>query len=100
MTGEDPELIDPPKAVPTEDLEDIALGDDYALNPAFVAMVVDAADRGDGARLRELLYALRAEDVADLMGFLSQEYREEIIPFLDPADLAEIIAEKGVRYLD
>jgi magnesium transporter len=26
-----------------EDLEDLALRDDYALNPAFVEMVVDAA---------------------------------------------------------
>ena len=33
-----------------EDLEDLALGEDYALNPAFVAMVVDAADRGDAGR--------------------------------------------------
>jgi magnesium transporter len=93
MTGEDPELIDSPSVIAPEDLEDIALGDDYALNPAFVAMVIDAADRGDTGRLRELLYALRAEDVADLMGFLSQDYREEIIPYLDPGDLAEIIAE-------
>ena len=41
-----------------EDLEDLALGEDYALNPEFVAMVVDAADRGDAERLRELLGAL------------------------------------------
>ena len=64
MTGEDPELIDPRPVAP-EDLEDIALGDDYAQTPAFVAMVIDAADRGDTDRLRELLYALRAEDVAE-----------------------------------
>ncbi|MFM8938634.1 MAG: hypothetical protein ACKOEY_01150, partial [Phenylobacterium sp.] len=46
-----------------EDLEDLALGDDYALNPDFVALVVDAAARGDAERLRELLAALHPADV-------------------------------------
>jgi magnesium transporter len=76
-----------------EDLEDLALRDDYALNPAFVEMVIDAADRNDGARLRELLGALHPADVADLMGFLTADYREEVIPNLDPEVLAEIISE-------
>jgi len=76
-----------------EDLEDLALRDDYALNPAFVEMVIDAADRNDGARLRELLAALHPADVADLMGFLTADYREEVIPNLDPEVLAEIISE-------
>ncbi|HRD27551.1 MAG TPA: magnesium transporter, partial [Caulobacter sp.] len=30
-------------AAPPEDLEDLALGDDYALNPEYVDMVIDAA---------------------------------------------------------
>jgi len=49
----------------TPDLEDLALDEDYALNAAFVDMVIDAADRGDGARLRDLVEALRPADVAD-----------------------------------
>ena len=53
-----------------EDLEDLALGEDYALNPAYVPMVVDALDRSDAERLRELLGALHPADIADLMGFL------------------------------
>ena len=76
-----------------EDLEDLALGDDYALNPDFVALVVDAADRGDAERLRELLAALHPADVADLMGFLTADYREQVIPQLDPETLAEVISE-------
>ncbi len=76
-----------------EDLEDMALGEDYALNPDFVAMVVDAADRGDAERLRELLAALHPADVADLMGFLSQGDREEVLAHLDPEALAEILSE-------
>jgi magnesium transporter len=86
---------DPRNAPPSaaEALEDFALRDDYALNPEFVDMVVDAADRGDTGRLRELVEALRPEDVADLMGFLSADYREEIIPLLSADDLAEIISE-------
>ena len=76
-----------------EDLEDLALGEDYALNPAFVAMVVDATDRGDAERLRELLAALRPADVADLMGFLSASDREEVVAHLDPEALAEILSE-------
>ena len=76
-----------------EDLEDLALGEDYALNPDFVAMVVDAIDRGDAERLRELLAALHPADVADLMGFLSSDYRAEVVAHLDPEALAEILSE-------
>ena len=92
MTGSTGDLREAPPA-PAEDLEDFALRDDYALNPEFVDMVVDAADRNDGERLSELIEALRPEDVADLMGFLSAEYREEIIPLISSEDLAEIISE-------
>ena len=42
-----------------EDLEDLALGEDYALNPDYVPLVADALDRGDAERLRDLLSALR-----------------------------------------
>jgi len=83
----------PENLAPPEDLEDLALGDDYALNPAYVDMVIDAADRGDAERLRELVGALRSEDVADLMGFLTADYREEIIPCLDSETLAEVLSE-------
>ena len=76
-----------------EDLEDLALRDDYALNPAFVEMVVDAADLGDTARLRELIAALHPADIADLMGFLSADYREALIPLIAPEDLADVLAE-------
>jgi magnesium transporter len=76
-----------------EDLEDLALGEDYSLNPEFVPMVADALDRGDTERLRELLAALRPEDVADLMGFLSAKDREELLPHLDPETLGEVLAE-------
>ena len=76
-----------------EDLEDQALGDDYALNPEFVSEVVDALDGGDAERLRDLLSALHPADVADLMGFLSAEAREELVPHLDPETLAEILSE-------
>jgi len=50
--------ITPESPVPPEDLEDLALGDDYALNPAYVDMVIDAADRGDAERLRDHLVAV------------------------------------------
>ena len=32
-----------------EDLEDLALSDDYALNPRYAKMVMEAADRGNTA---------------------------------------------------
>jgi magnesium transporter len=76
-----------------EDLEDLALREDYALNPDFVIQVDDALDRGDTERLRELLAALRSEDIADLMGFLSADDREELLPHLDPEILAEVLPE-------
>ena len=92
MTRESADLTEESQR-PVEDLEDLALRDDYALDPAYIEMVVDAADRNDGKRLRELVDALHPADVADLMGFLTAEYREEIIPHLDPQALAEIISE-------
>ncbi len=82
--------FDPDRA---PDLEDLALGEDYALNPKFVSMVVDAADRGDSDRLRDLLSALHPADVADLIGFLAPADRQEILPHLDPEALAEILSE-------
>src|ERR1700761_4379691 len=78
---------------PAEDLEDLALQDDYALNPEYVERVIDAADRGDDEHLRELVEALHPADVADLMGFLSPAYREALLPLLAPADLGEILTE-------
>ena len=80
-------------------LEDLALGEDYALTSEYVEMVVDAADRGDGMRLRELISALHPADVADLLGFLSAEHRAEVVPWLPPDLLAETLPEldDGVR---
>jgi magnesium transporter len=86
---DDPELL----TDTDEDLEDLALGEDYALDPEFVRMVADALDRGDSDRLRELLGALRAEDIADLMGFLSADDREALLPHLDPEVLGDVINE-------
>ena len=85
--------------VTPEDIEDFALGEDYALNADFVRMVVEAADRGDSARVRELMAALHPADVADLMGFLSADDREQIIPNIAPEALAEILSEleDGIR---
>ncbi len=77
----------------SQDLEDLALSDDYALNPAFVDMVVDAAERGDAGRLGELLEALHPADIADLMGFLTGDYREALVPLLKPDVLAEVLPE-------
>ena len=82
-----------PKSETPEELEDLALGEDYALNPEYVEMVIDAADSGDSKRLRELVGALEPADVADLMGFLTADYREQVIPLLDPEALGEIISE-------
>jgi magnesium transporter len=76
-----------------EEIEDFALQDDYALNPEYIELVVDAADRGDGMRLRELLDALHPADVADLLGFLSEDYREQVIPWIPASALAEVLPE-------
>jgi magnesium transporter len=89
----DADLPDETRKAQPADLEDLALDEDYALNAGFVDLVIDAADRGDGARLAELLAALRPADVADLMGFLTGEYRAEVIPHIPPGELAEILSE-------
>lgn len=80
----------PPEAE-VEDHE--ALDEDYVLTPAFVEKVVDAADDGDGARLTALLEDLHPADVADLMGFLTEQHRGVVVIWL-PADLlAETLPE-------
>ncbi|MFN3514751.1 MAG: magnesium transporter [Phenylobacterium sp.] len=96
MSRETADLTEASREAPEdeeEDLEDFALGEDYALNPEFVTMVIDAADRGDAERLRELLGALHPADVADLMGFLTADYREAVLAHLAPEALAEILSE-------
>ncbi len=87
------ETLDDAKLDSPEAIEDFALQEDYALNPEYVELVIDAADRGDGLRLRELLDALHPADVADLMGFLSADYRAEVAPWIPPDILAEVLAE-------
>ncbi len=79
--------------VTPEEIEDFALNDDYALNPRYISLVIDAADRGDGMRLRDLLDALHPADVADLLGFLSEDYREEVIPWIPSDALSDILPE-------
>lgn len=93
MTGETARAPD------AEALEDLALGEDYALTSEYVEMVVDAADRGDGLRLRDLISPLHPADVADLLGFLSGEHRDAVVPWLPPDLLAETLPEldDGVR---
>lgn len=76
-----------------------ALDDDYVLTAGFVEKVVDAADDGDGPRLRALLDGLHPADVADLMGFLTSEHRTVVVLGLSPDLLGETLPEldDGIR---
>ena len=76
-----------------------ALDEDYVLTPSFVEKVVDAADDGDGMRLRSLLEDLHPADVADLMGFLTAEHRGVVVVWLPPELLADTLPEldDGIR---
>ena len=60
---------------------------------------MDAADDGDGMRLRSLLEDLHPADVADLMGFLTAEHRAVVVLWLPPELLAETLPEldDGIR---
>ncbi|GAA0652113.1 magnesium transporter [Brevundimonas lenta] len=89
----------PLSPAPDDEIEHVALDEDYVLTPAFVEKVVDAADDGDGMKLRSLLEDLHPADVADLMGFLTAEHRGVVTVWL-PADLlAETLPEldDGIR---
>jgi len=87
----------PASEIETED--HVALGEDYALTASFVEKVVDAADDGDGMRLRGLLEDLHPADVADLMGFLTSEHRAVVVQWLPPELLADTLPEldDGIR---
>ena len=91
MTIDD--VRDAPAAPDPEHAEDEHLGEDYALTAAFVEKVVDAADAGDGERLRDLLEDLHPADIADLMGFLTSEHRSVLVLWLAPDVLAEVLPE-------
>lgn len=81
-------------AGPAPDIEaNEPLGEDYALTAAFVEKVVDAADAGDGLRLRDLMADLHPADIADLMGFLTAEHRAMLVLWLAPDALAEVLPE-------
>jgi magnesium transporter len=82
-----------------DDIEHVALDEDYVLTASFVEKVVDASDAGDGLKLRSLLEDLHPADVADLMGFLTSEHRAVVVLWL-PADLlADTLPEldDGIR---
>lgn len=83
----------------SDEIEHVALDEDYVLTPGFVEKVVDASDAGDGIKLRSLLEDLHPADVADLMGFLTAEHRAVVVLWL-PADLlADTLPEldDGIR---
>ena len=86
-------------ARPLETEEHVALDEDYVLTAAFVEKVVDAADDGDGLRLRGLLEDLHPADVADPMGFLTVEHRGVVVLWLPPELLAATLPEldDGIR---
>ena len=97
MTHTDSASPAPASEIETED--HVALGEDYALTASFVEKVVDAADDGDGMRLRGLLEDLHPADVADLMGFLTAEHRAVVVQWLPPDLLADTLPEldDGIR---
>lgn len=97
MTNTDSASPAPAPEIETED--HVALGENYALTASFVEKVVDAADDGDGMRLRGLLEDLHPADVADLMGFLTAEHRAVVVQWLPPDLLAETLPEldDGIR---
>ena len=97
MTNTDSASPAPATEIETED--HVALGEDYALTASFVEKVVDAADDGDGMRLRGLLEDLHPADVADLMGFLTSEHRAVVVQWLPPELLADTLPEldDGIR---
>jgi len=89
----------PLPSAPEDEIEHVALDEDYVLTAAFVEKVVDAADDGDGLRLRGLLEDLHPADVADLMGFLTVEHRAVVVLWLPPDLLAATLPEldDGIR---
>lgn len=99
VARETAEVVERPELITPEQIEDFALQDDYALNPEYIQLVIDAADRNDGLRLRDLLDALHPADVADLLGFLSEDYREQVIPWIPADALPEVLPEldDGIR---
>jgi len=93
------DLASPAPEAEIETEDHVALGGDYALTAGFVEKVVDAADDGDGMRLRGLLEDLHPADVADLMGFLTAEHRAVVVQWLPPDLLADTLPEldDGIR---
>lgn len=89
----------PLPSAPEDEIEHVALDEDYVLTASFVEKVVDAADDGDGLRLRGLLEDLHPADVADLMGFLTVEHRGVVVLWLPPELLAATLPEldDGIR---
>ncbi len=99
MTNTDSVFSAPADNPEIETEDHVALGEDYALTASFVEKVGDAADDGDGMRLRGLLEDLHPADVADLMGFLTAEHRTVVVQWLPPDLLAETLPEldDGIR---
>ncbi len=89
----------------------------YGLRPALVRAVAEAAETGDGERVRRLIQPLHYSDVADLLerldaealarvvGFVGAELdadalaelddsvRDEVMDLLSPKEIAEVVSE-------
>ncbi len=81
----------------------------YGLNPAVVRAIREALGRGDGGRVRRLVYPLHQSDVADLLERLTPEERRravdavrdslnpEVLTELDEAVRDEVVEQLGAE---
>jgi len=88
--------------VETEEREE----DVYDLDPETVAAVLDAVDRGDAARVTELLDPLHAADIADILEQIGPDDRRALIALWSGqidgeilSELEETVREEVIEYL-
>ena len=79
------------EALLVEDVETFA--EDQTLSEDFISAVADAIERGDADGARALCADLHPADLADLLGFLSEEERKTLISFFGGELDSEVLAE-------
>jgi magnesium transporter len=65
----------------------------YALRPALVRAVVEAAEGNDRERVRRLVEPLHYSDLADLLERLGSDQRKRVVVFIGPHLDADMMAE-------
>ena len=86
-------MSDAPETLEAATQTETAPGQVYAVTPDFVRAVVQGLQDGDAALGRELILPLHAADMADLIGFVPGDLRQQLLDLVSSDLLPDVLSE-------